>query len=76
MKTKIVIGVLLFIAVAVGVFFGIRYERNVYKALVLHNQRINIMDDFLTKTFPNEVKAYRTTGKPSASPLPTNVNKK
>ena len=55
--TKIIIVVLILGGLAGG-YFGIRYEMKLYNTIVMQNKKIGIMDDFLSKTFPNEVQSY------------------
>jgi len=70
-----VVGALATIGVAFGLYSYVRYEMKVYNTLVLQNTKILILDDFLAKNFPEQVKSYKALQAqktPAVAPLPAN----
>lgn len=55
---KIILITLLLLGLATGIFFYIRYELKVYNTLIYVSQKDQIISDFLSKNFPDQVKAY------------------
>ncbi len=75
MKKKIIIGALI-LGGLVGGYFGVRYEIKVYNTVILENQRINVLEDFVLYAFPDQVDSYQAVikakqaGSAPTSPLP------
>ena len=67
-KTKIlmVVGALAIVGVVFGLYSYVQYEIKLYKTLVVEHNRISVMDDFLTTTFPDQVNAYIANKKAGA----------
>lgn len=74
MKKYIIIGVLVLAAI-VGIVFLVRYEMKVYRTIIFQNARINVLDDFLTVSFPEQVETYKQAVKNKASLPATNPAK-
>ena len=55
--TKIIIAILV-LGGLVGGYFGIRYQLKLYNTIVQMNTKINLIDDFVSYTFPDETKLY------------------
>lgn len=69
MKKYIIIGVL-GVAAIVGIVFLVKYEMKVYRTIIFQNARINVLDDFITYSFPEQVETYKYIIKNKGS-LPT-----
>lgn len=67
MSKKIIIKIAVGLVIAVGVFFYVRYEIKLYNTVILQSRRVDILEDFLVKNFPNQANAYI-----EAQKLPTN----
>lgn len=83
MKKKYILWSLGLIALLTGLGFYVLYEIKVYNTLLIQAQRINVLDDFLSSTFKEQVKIYVDAKKAGTAPvsttptpLPTNDSKK
>ena len=57
-KILMVVGALAIIGVGFGIYKFVDFQINLYKTIATEHNRITLLDDFLTRTFPDQVNAY------------------
>ena len=58
MTKKVVISGVVLVALLVGVFFYVQYQRKVYRTLLVQSVQLAVLNQFLVSTFPDQVKSF------------------
>lgn len=71
---KKIVWIVVVVALAVGLYFFISFEKKLFKGLIVLNQEILLMDKFLTTSFPDQVKSFQEALRnQQTTPLPAST---
>ncbi len=62
-KVKYVLVSLFITGLVAGIYYFVRFQVQLYNIAAVQKNRVDILENFLTKSFPDQVKSYVDTRK-------------